>query len=375
MKRFAGIEGLRAVLAWWVVFSHAFGWSGLRNVEHLTAIKLAANGRIPVYVFVIISGFVITHLVTQKREPYGLYITRRFLRLWPMMALVISIGIILHIFDMDLRLVPEGTAFAHALLELSLLHGLPPANWIEGVTNAFSGPGWSVSLEWQFYLIAPFLIRAFTSRHWSRWIVLAALVALLLAAGVRNNSLTVFGRHFAYSTPGFLPFMIEYFLVGMGSYWLLQQPVKIPTMAAALALGVVGYSLGVGRGYGLALALWFAFFASLTAENSPIQSILKSRPLQFLGTLSYSSYLLHLPVMIFVNRLLARHVTEPETWTRCWLLFFACAAVTIPLSWLTHRFVEMPAVRFGKRLSPDFLNWNLAGKTALAANRNLSDQR
>ena len=36
-----------------------------------------------VMIFVILSGFVITHLVVEKHEPYGPYLGRRALRIFP----------------------------------------------------------------------------------------------------------------------------------------------------------------------------------------------------------------------------------------------------------------------------------------------------
>ncbi|MDG1825107.1 MAG: acyltransferase family protein [Henriciella sp.] len=105
MQRFTILEGWRALLAWWVVLSHTLALSGfsrgdiVQNVKnsevtgfdiggwfmHLwyEIILLARSGKIPVYVFVMMSGFVIVHLLLMKKEPYNIYIMRRFLRLWP----------------------------------------------------------------------------------------------------------------------------------------------------------------------------------------------------------------------------------------------------------------------------------------------------
>ena len=47
-----------------------------------------------VLMFIIISGFVITHLLIEKREKYAPFITRRFLRLYPAYFFCLIAGIV-----------------------------------------------------------------------------------------------------------------------------------------------------------------------------------------------------------------------------------------------------------------------------------------
>src|SRR5688572_28994913 len=81
-ERFPAIEGLRAWLAMAVVASHLIQLSGL-YLRNRPGALLYAGGSVAVLVFVIVSGFVITHLVLGKREPYKVYVGRRFFRLFP----------------------------------------------------------------------------------------------------------------------------------------------------------------------------------------------------------------------------------------------------------------------------------------------------
>ena len=78
MKRFQGLEGLRGVLAWAVVFSHLACFSDVYT--HGFGALLARLGLPSVLIFVIISGFVITHAIIERPEPYRSYLTRRFMR-------------------------------------------------------------------------------------------------------------------------------------------------------------------------------------------------------------------------------------------------------------------------------------------------------
>ena len=93
MKRFDAIEGLRGWLAWAVVFWHCIYMFGIHKL-YPQVDKLHMVGDFAVCLFIIISGFVITNLLLEKREPYGRYIYRRFLRLYPVYIICLALGII-----------------------------------------------------------------------------------------------------------------------------------------------------------------------------------------------------------------------------------------------------------------------------------------
>src|ERR1700727_1396258 len=90
MMRFPALEGLRGWLAWMVVLCHiafcadvyAKGWGPI----------IERGGTVAVMVFMIMSGFVITHLISERHEPYRIYIFRRFMRLFPLFAVTCVVG-------------------------------------------------------------------------------------------------------------------------------------------------------------------------------------------------------------------------------------------------------------------------------------------
>ncbi|HUN97489.1 MAG TPA: acyltransferase family protein, partial [Bradyrhizobium sp.] len=90
MKKFYSIEGLRGWLAWIVVLSHLVQTSDV--YAHGLGPAALRAGQMAVLVFIIISGFVITHLVTERPEPYGSYLIRRFMRIFPLFAVTCIIG-------------------------------------------------------------------------------------------------------------------------------------------------------------------------------------------------------------------------------------------------------------------------------------------
>src|ERR1700754_946146 len=90
MKRFQAIEGLRGVLAWAVVFSHLVYFAD--TYTHGFGGRIAHIGRPSVLIFIIVSGFVITHVLIERPEPYGSYLARRFMRIFPLFAVTSVIG-------------------------------------------------------------------------------------------------------------------------------------------------------------------------------------------------------------------------------------------------------------------------------------------
>src|SRR5690242_3337403 len=90
VPKFRSIEGLRGWLAWTVVLAHLAFVSNLyaRGLGGVLR-QLAAPA---VFVFIIISGFVITHLLHERSEPYSTYLLRRFMRIFPLFAVTCVIG-------------------------------------------------------------------------------------------------------------------------------------------------------------------------------------------------------------------------------------------------------------------------------------------
>src|SRR5579872_2939516 len=92
MGKVRAIEGLRGVLALWVVLGHILAAAGLGEHWRGPFAVLAAGGN-AVDAFIIVSGFVIFYLIETARESYGRFIFRRALRLYPVYLLCLLVSI------------------------------------------------------------------------------------------------------------------------------------------------------------------------------------------------------------------------------------------------------------------------------------------
>jgi peptidoglycan/LPS O-acetylase OafA/YrhL len=187
--RIQSLHGLRGIMAWWVVLGHvslALDWR----------LPLIERNGLAVDVFILLSGFVIALLLERRGEPYPAYIVRRAFRLFPLYLLVLGLSFLLLPVQLAAweaaaasaanlhRAALAREALADPLLHLSahvpLAQGLVPKAWGGNVAYTVVGQAWSISLEWQFYLVAPLLVAAMAAARW--WRVGAAVLALVALA-------------------------------------------------------------------------------------------------------------------------------------------------------------------------------------------------
>ena len=377
--RFASLEGLRALMAWWVVVVH---------IAILTGINSMAPGytgplwraSVAVDVFVMLSGFVIAHLQLSSRRPtYGRYLARRAFRLWPayLLALLPMIAIPAlysypfvelgwhsgHSNVVAAHEVVQANLLPHVLLHLSMLHGLVPSEILQHADSSLLSPAWSLSLEWQFYIVAPLLI-AFMARS-MKWAI------GILAGSAAVTAVMLAQPYYSWDFRSFLLSSIVFFAIGMFSRIYLREiipilsgrrsvAIQIVLVVAALVLidGMTHFTLG------RELAMWLIAMHAVAAETGTEQNrfgsaamrFLSWRPLRHLGEISYSTYILHIPVIGAWFWLIGRGDTG--------LSQSAAIAIgvtsVIPIyfvSLASHRLLERPFIRFGARLtaqsSPD----------------------
>jgi peptidoglycan/LPS O-acetylase OafA/YrhL len=357
--RFPAIEGLRGWLAWAVVACHTAYWSG---ADGKIGRLIRDLGTPAVMTFIVISGFCITHLLLERREPYAIYLARRFFRLFPAFAVNCLLGYFVYHLQLqlpDLNFDPKFVAYlgnvvaamddylpfqiaAHA----TLMHGVIPNAWLPYGDEAFNAPAWSVSLEWQFYLIAPLLVTALIKRP-----KLAPLLAALFAIAYKLT----FWSGLVYNSPCFLLAASPYFAIGIASR--LLHPVfsgKIKNQYIPLACIIMLYAVTQAQA---ALSIWAVVYMGLIAPPSRLyRSMLESPIAIYLGSRSYSTYLGHFLVVVVCQHFAAKWLGQVPQ-----LLPFAAMVIpaTLVSSELLYRAVELPGIRLGswlcRKLQPEKL--------------------
>lgn len=167
---FRGLDGLRGVSILLVIFSHvAKLFPGGNNYF----------GKIGVYIFFVISGFLITTLLLKERLKYGKislkgFYLRRVFRILPVVFLYL---IVLALLNIIYNLNISGTSFLASFFFVR--------NLIAG--DIYTDHFWSLAIEEQFYLIFPFFIVWLSLGNYKRlilWVI--ALITLLSFVYIRR---------------------------------------------------------------------------------------------------------------------------------------------------------------------------------------------
>lgn len=350
-------------MAWWVVAGHAIKMAGPPDWLPRQAAALLLRADVAVNVFIIVSGFVITHLLVKQREPYGGYIWRRFLRIAPVyfFCLALAIATTSWYVEVFIDLPWENQAqirmerlaltnqhfWAHLFAHLTLLHGLVPANVLEYSVSSFLAPAWSLSLEWQFYLVAPTLVWLMTRR---------LQIALLTAAGILALSIAArLGVDHLYQYPAMLLLSIQFFMVGIVSRLLLPL---LPSLKVRPEILLLALLAAVAYAHSLALAIWAVFLVFVLCESgllaagsrlfAAVQYAAGTNPLiRNLGKFSYSTYLVHIPVFAIVAHYYgAWRGLDTREETRA--AIGIAIVVVLAISPLMYRCIEKPFMELGK---------------------------
>lgn len=332
------IDGLRAVAVGCVLIFHAFP-------------NALPAGFVGVDIFFVISGYLITGLILRDldagRFSLRQFYSRRVRRIFPALCLVMSVSlgygwIVLTSVEYEQlgRHVASGAAF------LANFMFWREAGYFDNAADTKPMLHlWSLSIEEQFYALWPLLILL----CWRRRLNLLVLCGVLTAGSI-GYSVWLAGRDLVADFYSPLSRFWELLLGAVVAYLAragLLEARFFTHWAATLGLMLLLASL-VFIHQGLPFPGYWAILPTLGAAlvlaasmRSHINSgILASKPMVWLGLISYPLYLWHWP-LLSMGRIVESQT--PGALTRMTLL-----VLSVGLAWMTYRYVERP-IRFGKR--------------------------
>ncbi len=280
------IDGLRAIAMIGVLYVHF--WDSNPITEHLR-----------VYLFFVVSGFLITHILYSARmseRPVSVlnFYIRRMIRLLPALAVLVLVGIV---FDMD------------GFRTSAIWHIAQLSNVYFAVTEQFApwvaAHLWSLNCLEQFYLIWPLVILLLPIAR--IYVVTIALLVGFIFIRANGANLGIGG----WWAEIVLPF--DPIAAGALTYLLTLQPVirRVLTSRFALLAGLaaVASPLVLWEGFGhsesyrlLIQPALCAFVAgAFQGYGGILGRILGSRTAQFVSTISYGVYIYHMAVWWLVG--------------------------------------------------------------------------
>lgn len=333
---FAGLDHLRALAAFMVICWH-FTPVAIHKVDQapvLMPLSLLHEGNTGVSLFMALSGYLFAKLLDGRDILFGEFVRNRFLRLAPLLSVVLAI----EIWNLTNN---QGWKF-HRATEF-IAKGLVLPTWPNG--------GWSIAVEFHFYLLLPFLLR------WSRNTV-APLIALLVAAVALRT-----GVHFlrgniqdlAYWTIGG---RIDQFVLGILAWRCRHLATGRHTAIAFGAFTAFWWWLDSHGGlYGTRdSAIWilqpaiegvaWAFLIAWYDARQVTDQSRISRIIGAFGSISFSLYLLHFYWIFGYARSLADAgypIENQYAATMAALVFYVL--MFFP-AWATHQLMERPFLRW-----------------------------
>ncbi len=346
MSRLAGVDGLRAAAAVWVVLFHIRVFSG----AHLPFQPLdffVRSGSTGVSLFLVLSGFCLYVPFAGGRSgrfKTWSFFVRRARRLLPAYycSLVLALGLnLIGGANLGFRPMSAGDAAWELGTHVTMLHTLFPSTFY-----ALNGAYWSLGLEWQLYLALPLLILGM--RRFGLVPTLGAAVVLnivyrVLVAMAGSHSWVPAGVLQTVVLPNLLPGRWAEFVFGMVVAELYTRGTldRLPRLARyawvpMTAIGVVVVGLPLAH---LAFGAVFSLLLiGVLAEKSLISRVFAWRPLVALGIMSYSLYLVHQPLVQALAYLL-RHDLGLSS-TRAFGALILLLPVVLAVAWLLFVLVE-----------------------------------
>lgn len=334
------ITGLRAIAATMVVMIHTGALADFGTLGQ----AITNVGKYGVDIFFVISGFTIAKTFKEAKD-YRSYLTRRIMRIVPLYWLIIAIAMILWMSGMfswpywmqELGSQPD---LYNLVMHLSLISYLDYR-----VANSLLGVEWSIPIEVFWYICLPPLI--YFGKTIPRTIGVI-LVLLILTALLSYISKELFGT----SQPiKWSPIAYGHlFFVGVISYYLRERFKSITSRRPVIWIitAVVSFTLAVvvdfgGRSEVLAISTAILIVCVTPARAGWVTTPLTARPMLFLGSISYSIYLVH----VLVLHILRDVAMLPASGISRFLVVYG---ITVVLSTVTYLLVEMPTNRAGRRM-------------------------
>ncbi|MBP6013219.1 MAG: acyltransferase [Alphaproteobacteria bacterium] len=344
--RLDSLTGLRGIAAWWVVLYHFRSY--LAPYIDSEVVRVIAEGQLAVDFFFILSGFVIYLNYHDRVEPhwssYANYVGARLARIYP-----------LHIATLLFFLLLAGATVARK----ESWSGLPPA-WDWGalafqlsLTQAWGTPhaltwnfpSWSISAEFFAYLLFPAILHfsAPRDRSWPSLLIQAGVIFATLALYFDARSLHSLGSDIEQNA------LVRCLLQFWGGCLLCAIFVRrsdwvnrFGWISGFIGLGVA--TLGIAGDLPdyvfMPTSFWLIILGCIS-QSSVASRLLSLRFFFWVGEISYSTYLCHIPV-----RELFKLISVTDQGDASLLSIVVALLAVAITSVILYRLVELPGKTF-----------------------------
>lgn len=345
-NRRADLDGLRGIAIILTLLLHYVSRGGYFPVNSAPEpiFNLLDSFWSGVDIFFVLSGFLIGGILIDNKKAsnfFQVFYRRRALRILPIALLSISFSyLLMPLLGIDLQASNQVPAWAYILFINNF--------WTANGVGAYPplGPMWSLAIEEQFYLIAPWFILFVGHRKWSSILLLIILASpwlrltspwfaawdftlyrldglamgMLVAILLREQRFLAFAKENTHQINKYIFWILAIALIFTISSW--------PTVHQRIALGVSLNSLSAAA---------IIVYLSLN-KNTQLGTALSRNWLISIGQWSYFTYLMHMPILYCVKATGIASALQPLT----------ALAICLASAWGSWKFIESPLISFGR---------------------------
>jgi exopolysaccharide production protein ExoZ len=330
------ITGLRAIAAVMVVTIHTgafveFGWLGATITD---------NGKYGVHIFFVISGFTIARTYNSAGS-FGEYFGRRVMRIAPLYYAMVCLGFALILYGTIPR--PYWMEFygSDADIYNLVMHLTFLSSWDARIAASILGVEWTIPIEMFWYAVLPLVlpVALLPRTHWKIFFGLLLLGVLIKAVDLIGP------KHTAHFLP--LSYGAFFYLGALAETWRETSRQRFGDARckqlfwASSALFVLALVTDTGASEAL---FAFATAGIIAFHSGTRHGALCLKPMLFMGSISYSIYLIHMLAIELVA------VVPGVAGFTGFLHFIIVLAVTTLLSVITYTIIERPTNMLGRRM-------------------------
>ncbi|MCT7481724.1 acyltransferase family protein [Aliarcobacter cryaerophilus] len=329
------INGLRALAVMPVLFFHAhlFGFEG---------------GFLGVDVFFVISGFLITSIIINdiEQDKFSIWSfwNKRLRRIFPALLFILIISTIVSFFVMlpyDLK--NYGQSLVATILSANnILLYLTSGYWSLAAEFKPLYHTWSLAVEDQYYFLIPLLMIMFYKKLnklvlFFSFLFIVSFILSFTATNKEMNFLIISHR------------LWELMAGSLVALFLSKYKVNSDAVKGVLGLFLIifsyvfPYAISENQAiYTLIPVIGTVLIILYSSNNNAIGKLLSVKPLFFIGTISYSIYLFHMPLLAFLR-------LSIEGQANVYLQVFI-VLLSVPLGYISWRYIEN-TFRYEKNIS------------------------
>ncbi|MGE6595914.1 acyltransferase family protein [Bacillus proteolyticus] len=370
--RYKELDSLRGIAAIIVLLGHFLALFPILGKKVMystfgTYFSILWQGHSAVIIFFVLSGFVLSLPFYKGTEfNYLKYLIKRVCRIYIpyIMILFIAIGIKLGIHS-KIGTIPGLVQWGSWNIEVSFNRVIDHILFLrEFNSDAFIMVIWSLVHEMRISIVFPLIIFLLLRVNWKVSIGIAMFLSVIGYLLMKNipsefnmpvstnyfitlhySSMFIIGALLAknreYLVSKIINSKVKYILLPLGLLFFSYP--RIPFMLLSKLIGEIDYDLY------LIIIDWYICFGAVLIILSALSSKLFSKlllikPVQFIGEISYSLYLVHPIVLLTTVHIFYGKISVP-------LILLISFLFTMVVSVLCYKFIEIPSIKIGRKLA------------------------